>query len=77
MPKYYISCGQTRDIIDRPTPREAAIFVLNKYSGRGNMPDYHIFVSETGYNNTENKFETDELLKEIYEHKFESYCGSG
>lgn len=64
MPKYYVSSGQIKEIIDRISQKEAIMFVLHKYKGKGMLTVAKICISETGWSTNLTCYNTDDFLKE-------------
>ena len=65
MPKYYIISGQIKEIIDRQSHRDAILYIIKKYKGKGLITVTKICVSETGWSTNLTCYETDSFLKEI------------
>lgn len=63
MPKYYVTSGQIKEIVDKKSHKEAIIFVIEKYKGKGLLTVAKICVSETGFSTNLTCYNTDDFLR--------------
>jgi hypothetical protein len=63
MPKYYVISGQIKEIVDRKSHREAILFAIEKYKGKGFLTLAKICVSETGFSKNLTCYDTDDFLR--------------
>jgi len=63
MPKYYVKSGQIKEIVDRKSHKEAILFAIEKYKGKGLLTLAKICVSETGFSTNLTCYNTDDFLR--------------
>ena len=65
MPKYYVKSGQIKYIVDRASHREAIVYTLKYFKGKGLLTSFKICISEIGWNIKTTCYDTDSFLKDI------------
>jgi hypothetical protein len=66
MPKYYVTSGQMKFIIDSADEISAILATFRHYKGKGKMPAPTVCVSEHGFDHSENLtcYDTDKYMKQ-------------